>query len=473
MARVRVAACQINTVVGDLDGNADRILAALAEAEAAGADLAVFPELTVTGYPPEDLLSRPAFVADNLAAFDRIAAATGAVCRGGRLRRRRRPIGPPASTPRPSAPAGEVARPLPQAPAPQLRGLRRAALVRPRRARSPVRGGRRAGRASPSARTCGSRRARWPSRPRPAPGCWSTSTPRPTRGAGATSGWPCWPTGWRRPAAPSSTSTRWAARTSWSSTGRRWWWPPTGTLVASAAQFAEEVLVVDLEVDGTERPEPPTPGADRRSAPPSRRGHGRRPPPAAGLAPVLGPEAEVYEALVLGTRDYLAKNGFTDAVIGLSGGHRLVAGGGRGRRRPRAPSHVHGVTMPSRVLERGLGDRRRGAGRQPRASTSTRWPSSRPTGPSPTSLAAAARRRARRPDRREPAVADPRRPAHGAVQRPGLDRAHHRQQERDGHRLLDPLRRLGRRVRRDQGRAQDPGLRSCAATATARAGLRR
>ena len=54
-----------------------RILAALAEAERAGADLAVFPELTVTGYPPEDLLGRPAFVEDNLAAFAAVAAATG------------------------------------------------------------------------------------------------------------------------------------------------------------------------------------------------------------------------------------------------------------------------------------------------------------------------------------------------------------------------------------------------------------
>ena len=77
LRRVRVAACQINTVVGDLDGNADRILAALAEADAGGADLAVFPELTVTGYPPEDLLSRPAFVADNRRVFSRIAAASG------------------------------------------------------------------------------------------------------------------------------------------------------------------------------------------------------------------------------------------------------------------------------------------------------------------------------------------------------------------------------------------------------------
>jgi NAD+ synthase (glutamine-hydrolysing) len=78
MPRLRVAACQINTVVGDLAGNADRVLAALATAEEGQADLAVFPELTVTGYPPEDLLGRPAFIADNRAAFERIAAATRA-----------------------------------------------------------------------------------------------------------------------------------------------------------------------------------------------------------------------------------------------------------------------------------------------------------------------------------------------------------------------------------------------------------
>src|SRR5664280_1372891 len=77
MARVRVAACQINTVVGDLEGNARRILGALDEAERGRADLAVFPELAVTGYPPEDLLGRPAFVTDNRAVFAEIAASTG------------------------------------------------------------------------------------------------------------------------------------------------------------------------------------------------------------------------------------------------------------------------------------------------------------------------------------------------------------------------------------------------------------
>jgi NAD+ synthase (glutamine-hydrolysing) len=59
---MRLALAQINTVVGDLDGNRDRILARLDEAREEGADLVLFPELAITGYPPEDLLLRPGFV---------------------------------------------------------------------------------------------------------------------------------------------------------------------------------------------------------------------------------------------------------------------------------------------------------------------------------------------------------------------------------------------------------------------------
>ena len=59
---MRLLLAQINTVVGDLDGNAERIRGRLAEAKDQQADLVVFPELAVTGYPPEDLLLRPSFV---------------------------------------------------------------------------------------------------------------------------------------------------------------------------------------------------------------------------------------------------------------------------------------------------------------------------------------------------------------------------------------------------------------------------
>src|ERR1700723_8091 len=77
MSYLRLAAAQLNTVVGDLPGNVDRILAALAGAEAAGADICVVPELAITGYPPEALLLKPTFGADNVAALEKVAAATG------------------------------------------------------------------------------------------------------------------------------------------------------------------------------------------------------------------------------------------------------------------------------------------------------------------------------------------------------------------------------------------------------------
>src|SRR6059036_572115 len=59
---MRLALAQINPVVGDLDGNRDLILERLTEAKSNSAELVVFPELAVTGYPPEDLLLRPGFV---------------------------------------------------------------------------------------------------------------------------------------------------------------------------------------------------------------------------------------------------------------------------------------------------------------------------------------------------------------------------------------------------------------------------
>src|ERR671934_685722 len=59
---MRIALAQINTTVGDLDGNRERILRGIEEAKAAQADLVLFPELAVTGYPPEDLLLRPGFI---------------------------------------------------------------------------------------------------------------------------------------------------------------------------------------------------------------------------------------------------------------------------------------------------------------------------------------------------------------------------------------------------------------------------
>src|SRR6059036_3027622 len=73
---MRLALAQINSVVGDLDGNRDRVLARLEEAKEANSDLVLFPELVVTGYPPEDLLLRPGFVRAARRSVDEIAKAT-------------------------------------------------------------------------------------------------------------------------------------------------------------------------------------------------------------------------------------------------------------------------------------------------------------------------------------------------------------------------------------------------------------
>jgi NAD+ synthase (glutamine-hydrolysing) len=74
---LRVALAQCNQVVGDLAGNLDRIRDLYARATEEGCDAVVFPELAITGYPPEDLLLKAAFVADNEAALADFAATTG------------------------------------------------------------------------------------------------------------------------------------------------------------------------------------------------------------------------------------------------------------------------------------------------------------------------------------------------------------------------------------------------------------
>jgi NAD+ synthase (glutamine-hydrolysing) len=76
---LRIALSQLNVVVGDVDGNRDKILRDVERAREARADLVVFPELAVTGYPPEDLLLRPGFVRAAHASVDRIAAASDGV----------------------------------------------------------------------------------------------------------------------------------------------------------------------------------------------------------------------------------------------------------------------------------------------------------------------------------------------------------------------------------------------------------
>src|SRR5258707_4653514 len=73
---LRVALAQINVTVGDLEGKAEKMLASMRQAHEAGAHIVCFPELALTGYPPEDLLLKPGFVADNLRKLDELIVAS-------------------------------------------------------------------------------------------------------------------------------------------------------------------------------------------------------------------------------------------------------------------------------------------------------------------------------------------------------------------------------------------------------------
>jgi NAD+ synthase (glutamine-hydrolysing) len=70
---MRVALAQINTTVGDIWGNVERMTGALERAVDSGADLVAYPELTIPGYPPEDLLMRPSFIEENVRALGEFA----------------------------------------------------------------------------------------------------------------------------------------------------------------------------------------------------------------------------------------------------------------------------------------------------------------------------------------------------------------------------------------------------------------
>ncbi|HWC60413.1 MAG TPA: nitrilase-related carbon-nitrogen hydrolase, partial [Verrucomicrobiae bacterium] len=76
---MKVALAQINPTVGDLAGNEAKIRAAYQRGVEAGAEMVLCPELSITGYPPRDLLLKKSFVARNLETLDRLAASTGKV----------------------------------------------------------------------------------------------------------------------------------------------------------------------------------------------------------------------------------------------------------------------------------------------------------------------------------------------------------------------------------------------------------
>ncbi len=363
--RIRVACCQLDVVVGDLDGNVERVLNAYRQAEDAGADVAVFGELALTGYPPEDLLLKPGFVRAGQEALAKVAAQTGrcvavvgfveagqdlynaaAICaQGGVLgtyHKRLLPNYGVFDELRYFTPGTEQLRLY------EVGGVRMAVTI--------------------------------------CEDVWSPSGPMATQAAGGAelvvniNGSP-YHAG-RRHERERMLATR-AADASCALVyvnlvggqdelvfdGGSMVFDERGALVAAAPQFVEDLLVVDLELRDVFRKRLLDPRGRTPSEPlpvvavslPQERDDlvpGRMATPST-LA------AEIYDALVLGTRDYVRKNGFTDVVLGLSGGIdsslvACIAADALG------PEHVHAVALPTRYTSELSGSRRLPAGRQPR-----------------------------------------------------------------------------------------------------------
>ncbi len=348
MPRIRVAACQLNTVVGDIGGNLSRILSALEVAESGGCDLAVFPELAITGYPPEDLLLKPGFIADNQVALQKLAARTGrcaavvgfvdsgrdlynaaAVCADetvkGVYRKRLLPNYGVFDEQRyfvPSPDKGELF---------VIAGVRVGVVV--------------------------------------CEDAWSPDGPIADQAAGGAElivNLNASPYHAGRLAERERMLATRAADASCGLVyvnlvggqdelvfdGASLVLDHNGQVVARAEQFHEGTMVVDVEVKPVFRKRLLDPRGRAFAEPlpevfvsgePITNPDRATPP----CAEPLGPIHEIYEALVLGTHDYLEKNGFTDVVIGLSGGVdsslvATIAVDALGA------EHVHGVAMPSR-----------------------------------------------------------------------------------------------------------------------------
>ena len=304
---VRIALGQINTTVGDLAGNVDRMVTAAAEATAGGADLVCFPELAVTGYPPEDLVLRPAFVADNLAALRDLAARTADGCAvlAGFVDHTDRGLHNAAGL----LSRGRVVARYHKVQLPNYGVFDEQRYFVPGEAACPVR-------VASSALGISVCEDAWmPGQP------WTGYARDHTAVIPNINGSPYH----RRKIAERLAVCRARARETGAwivyvnmvggqdelvFDGSSMVVSPDGDLVWRAAMFDEDLLVVDID----------TPDAPDGYPGPAIPGTAKAPPPDATRPPwPEGPE-EVYRALRLGLGDYVRKNGFREVALGLSGG---------------------------------------------------------------------------------------------------------------------------------------------------------
>jgi len=335
---LRVGLAQINPRVGDITANLDTVFRYTAMAEEAGCDLVAFPELTLSGYPPEDLVLKAGFVADNRAALEKVAARSGrctivvgfvdeaadervaqtsarparlfnaaAMCANGAV------LGVYHKQLLPNYSVFDEVRYF--APGHDNRTTYEVAGIAVSLsicedvwvANGPVARQRAAGaqvciniNGSPFDRHKGDARE---------------ATVRDRA---------------RESNVPIAYVNQVCGQDELVFDGGSFVTDASGTIIARAAQFSEELLVVDVPISSV--------GAQKSTT-------ARLVQPPDELDQILG-------ALILGTRDYVRKNGFTDVVIGLSGGidSAVVAAVAV---EALGADHVHGVSMPSRYSSEG------------------------------------------------------------------------------------------------------------------------
>jgi NAD+ synthase (glutamine-hydrolysing) len=359
-ALMRLALAQINPTVGDIAGNEAKIREQLARAREAGAQLALFPELTVTGYPPEDLLLKEHFLADARAAVERIAAdAQGivavvgfperaddaynaaAVCADGAVQAIYRKVNLPNYGVFDElryfqrGPGGAIV---------EVDGVKVGLTVcediwvpGPPLTDEALAGARLVLNISASPYQAGKGRQREQ---------MIAQRARDNLAAVAFCGMV-------------------GGQDELVFDGHSFVVDHDGEVIARSPQFAEDLLICDVDVDAA--------GAarlrDTRARPAAREvaaevaqlgsfstsGSSNAAAPGGPVAELLDEEAEIYAALVLGTRDYVTKSGFEHVVLGLSGGIdstlvALVAVDALG------PERVTCVTMPSPYSSEGTRD---------------------------------------------------------------------------------------------------------------------
>ena len=349
---LRIALCQANLPVGDIDGNVERMRSQVTAASAEGADLIVFPELSITGYPPEDLLLRPSFSARAEVALHKLARDLGDTVVL---------VGFPLL-------AGDLYNAAAVLANGQVQSVYRKAFLpnygvfdehryfaNGDRALVLDLDGTRVGVTVCEDMWYPGGPAQWAAIDGGAELIVNLSASPYHRAKGA-----------ERERMFETRCVDYNCFLAFCNAvggqdelvfdGHSLVMDPSGAVVARGQQFQEDVVVADIDVAAASRRRLHDPRWRQRlqtasdhvdliSLPrPATTLSSRRPEPPAAL---LEPEAEVYHALVLGTRDYFRKNGFSKAVLGLSGGidsalALVIAADAVG------PDSVTAVSMPSR-----------------------------------------------------------------------------------------------------------------------------